>query len=362
MTARGATLVIGGLTKSYGSQVALHPTELSISPGEFFSLIGPSGSGKSTLLGCIAGFLEPSGGRIQVDGRDIGAVPPYRRNIGMVFQNYALFPHMTVFENVAFPLRLRRIPAADLRARVHRMLDTVRLSAFADRSPAQLSGGQQQRVALARAAVYDPQVLLMDEPLGALDKNLREEMQHEIRRFHAALGTTIVYVTHDQDEAATMSDRIAIMRDGRIVQVGPPRALYENPCNAFVAGFLGEANLFDVRSLRHVSGAGVVAITADGLEIPALGAGPEASGGQGLAVCIRPEAISIAARDGASGGIAGRVEDVIFTAGAIRYRVAAGAARLVVRRPLERNARQLAIGDEVVLSHLPEDTLIIRKE
>lgn len=241
MVRHGARLSLRKVAKRYDEIVALHPTSLEVEPGEFFSLIGPSGSGKSTLLGSIAGFIPPSSGRIELDGEDVVSVPPYRRNVGMVFQNYALFPHMTIFENIAFPLRLRKLPSSEIRERVSRLLRMVRLPNFGSRVPSQLSGGQQQRVALARAAVYDPRLLLMDEPLGALDKNLREEMQYEIKEFHRQIAATILYVTHDQEEAATMSDRIAIMNHGDVVQYGKPRDLYEHPRNAFVASFLGDA-------------------------------------------------------------------------------------------------------------------------
>ncbi|MBL8703788.1 MAG: ABC transporter ATP-binding protein [Rhodospirillales bacterium] len=360
MTSRGADLVVERLSKSYGGQAALRPTDLAIKAGEFFSLIGPSGSGKSTLLGCIAGFVTPTAGRIAIAGADVVDVPPYRRNIGMVFQNYALFPHLSVFENVAFPLRLRKIGSAEIQDRVKRMLETVRLAEYGDRSPAQLSGGQQQRVALARSAVYDPQLLLMDEPLGALDKNLREEMQYEIRRFHANMGATIVYVTHDQDEAATMSHRIGIMRDGALVQTGAPRELYENPANAFVAGFLGEANLYDVRDLRPGPGGALKVVTVDGLELEAE-AGKAVPAGS-LVACVRPEAVSLAGTD-AGPVIAGTVEDIIFTAGTVRCRIATPqGARVLMRRPLERHRQAVAVGDAVKLSYRPADILLIAKE
>ena len=364
MPDRGTRVELEGLTKSYGRQVALAPTDLVIEPGEFFSLIGPSGSGKSTLLGSIAGFIAPSAGRILIGGEDVVAMPPYRRNIGMVFQNYALFPHMSVYENIAFPLRLRRMRADDIKARVGRMLETIRLVDFGARSPQQLSGGQQQRVALGRAAVYDPRLLLMDEPLGALDKNLREEMQYEIRQFHAVLGTTIIYVTHDQDEAATMSDRIGIMKDGSIVQTGRPRHLYDSPRNAFVAGFLGEANLLPVREVKS-NGHGTFKVTAgDGLDLLASSV-PD--GGGALTLCIRPEALAIEAdspgetsRDAI---IKARVDDVVFTAGTVRYRVSTpDGARLVVRRPLQRQGREIEPGADVRLLYAPADVLIIARE
>ena len=246
MTTRGAEIRFENVAKHYGAVHALHPFSLTIEAGEFFSIIGPSGSGKTTLLGVTAGYVPPSGGRILVNGENIVGVPPFRRGIGMVFQNYALFPHMSVAENVSFPLRMRRTDKAATAERVKRILAMVQLEQLAERRPSQLSGGQQQRVALARAAVYDPVLLLMDEPLSALDKNLRETMQDEIKQFQAALDSTVLYVTHDQSEAAAISHRIAIMNHGRLEQVGTPRELYEHPVNRFVASFLGEANLFEL--------------------------------------------------------------------------------------------------------------------
>ena len=366
MVRHGAEIVLKGVMKSYGGMVALHPTDIVVAPGEFFSLIGPSGSGKSTLLGAIAGFLPPSEGSIEIDGQDVVSIPPYHRNIGMVFQNYALFPHMSVFENIAFPLRLRKLSAAEIKQRATRMLETVRLADYGKRMPAQLSGGQQQRVALARAAVYDPRLLLMDEPLGALDKNLREEMQYEIRQFHAALGVTIIYVTHDQDEAATMSNRIAIMKDGRIAQIGRPRELYEKPRNAFVAGFLGEANLFDVSNVKPNGGGTCAVTTREGLELTSAPAGNATAGP--LVVCLRPEALSV--RPGADSGhnaegsrIAGQIQDVVFTAGTVRYRVTTpGGALITVKLPSQRQVPDLQVGQPVTLACTTNDTLLIPKE
>ena len=268
---RGARVVYDGVTKQYGNLYALHPTSLEIESGEFFSIIGPSGSGKTTLLGVTAGFIPPTDGQILVDGRDLVGIPPFQRNIGMVFQNYSLFPHMTVAQNIGFPLRMRKLGRAEADERIKRMLGVVRLGGMADRYPAQLSGGQQQRVALARAAVYDPVLLLMDEPLSALDKNLREEMQREIKAFQQALGATVIYVTHDQYEASSMSHRIAIMNGGRVAQIGSPRELYENPRNRFVASFLGEANLFEVRRHEPAAGNRTLVETGQGFRIHAAG-------------------------------------------------------------------------------------------
>ena len=231
--------------KRYGDAVALHPTSITVQKGEFLTLLGPSGSGKSTLLSLISGLTEPDGGAVLIDGIDVTYGAPNERGIGMVFQNYALFPHLTVAENVAFPLRLRRIDASRRAAMVERALQMVDLPHLSHRFPRELSGGQQQRIALARCIVYEPSIILMDEPLGALDKRMRDQMQFEIRRIHRELGATIVYVTHDQEEAMTMSDRICLMRAGRIEQIGTPDDLYFRPQTAFVADFVGESNLFD---------------------------------------------------------------------------------------------------------------------
>src|SRR6516162_11941982 len=241
----GGAVELRGLTKRYGEETVVDALAASIAPGEFFSLLGPSGSGKTTTLMMVAGFVRPDGGTVLLDGKDIAAVAPHRRGFGMVFQNYAVFPHLNVFENIAFPLRARRWAKDAIGERVRSALELVRLGRFADRDARQLSGGQQQRVALARAIVFHPPVVLMDEPLGALDKNLRFEMQVEIKEIQQRLGMTVLYVTHDQEEAMSMSDRIAIMDHGRIYQIGSPAEVYERPANPFVGRFLGEANLID---------------------------------------------------------------------------------------------------------------------
>src|SRR5215813_3667788 len=237
--------------KSYdGGTNAVDDVSLDVGRGEFVTLLGPSGSGKTTTLLMIAGFESPTSGVIELDGHDLVRSKPYERNIGMVFQNYALFPHMTAAKNVVFPLKMRRFPRRDIEARAQRMLELVGLRRFADRYPRELSGGQQQRVALARGLVFNPDVLLLDEPLGALDKNLREQMQVEIKRIHREVGITMVYVTHDHTEAMTMSDRVAVFRDGRIEQLGSPLAVYDRPANRFVAEFIGDSNFFAGRADR----------------------------------------------------------------------------------------------------------------
>ena len=239
---RSGGLALKGLAKHYGPVKAVDHMDLDVPRGQFLTLLGPSGSGKTTLLMMIAGFTQPTAGEVLFDGRPITHLPPERRNFGMVFQGYALFPHLTVTGNVAFPLKIRRRPAGDVEREVARVLELVQLGGLGGRLPRELSGGQQQRVALARALVFRPDVLLLDEPLGALDRKLRAEVQIELKQLHARVGTTFVYVTHDQEEALSMSDRIAIVRDGRLMQVGDPVGLYERPATRFVAGFLGESN------------------------------------------------------------------------------------------------------------------------
>lgn len=240
---RGAEIRLDGVSKHYPKSIALDRVSLTVEPGEFMTFLGPSGSGKTTTLNLIAGFTDLTTGSVRIDGKQMDDVPVHKRDLGIVFQHYALFPHMSVFDNVAFPLARRKTPKAQAAQMVHDALETAGLSGFADRFPAELSGGQQQRVALARALVFEPKVLLLDEPLGALDKNLRERLQLELRRIHRDVGRTFVFVTHDQEEALTLSDRIAVFNEGRIEQVGTAKELYENPASKFVAGFIGESTM-----------------------------------------------------------------------------------------------------------------------
>src|SRR5262249_55972361 len=259
--------------------------------GEFLTLLGPSGSGKTTTLMMLAGFEVPTNGRIDLDGRPIDNVPPHKRNIGMVFQNYALFPHMTVVENLAFPLEGRRLAKSELEAKIKRALDMVKLSAFGNGRPGQLSGGQQQRVALARALVFEPKLILMDEPLGALDKQLREHMQIEIKHLHDRLGINIVYVTHDQGEALTMSDRVGVFNHGKVQQIAPPKELYEAPANAFVAQFIGENNAIS-GSVQSVAGQRCDVQASDGTIVRAVAAG-RVSAGTPVTLSLRPEKVKL---------------------------------------------------------------------
>jgi putative spermidine/putrescine transport system ATP-binding protein len=276
--------------KSYdGVSLVVKDLNLTIAKGEFLTMLGPSGSGKTTCLMMLAGFETATHGEIRLDGRPINQVPPHKRGIGMVFQNYALFPHMTVGENLSFPLEVRGMGKDQREAKIKRALDMVQMGAFASRRPAQLSGGQQQRIALARALVFDPSLVLMDEPLGALDKQLREHMQFEIKHLHDSLGITVVYVTHDQGEALTMSDRIAVFNDGRIQQLAPPADLYERPDNSFVAGFIGENNKLQ-GTIEELSGDKALVRLPTGELIDATAVNVKEKGAATL-VSIRPERV-----------------------------------------------------------------------
>jgi ABC-type Fe3+/spermidine/putrescine transport system ATPase subunit len=350
-----STVQFCGIGKSFGSVCALAPTDLDIPQGEFLTLLGPSGSGKTTLLNICAGYLPPSGGRLIVGGRDVTALPPRQRNMGMVFQNYALFPHMSVTENVAYGLAVRRLPRGEIARRVADVLRMIRLDGYGDRAIRELSGGQQQRVALARAMVIQPDILLMDEPLGALDRQLRKEVQFEIRRLHAARPRTTIYVTHDQEEALVMSDRIAVMRAGRIVQVGSGEELYERPVDTFVARFLGESNLLE-------GAVGTIASGRATLTVPGLGQPLEGRAADGLSVggpaaaLLRPENIRAHA-----GGLQARVAERVYLGElvAVRLTLASGHELWSRRLASEWSGRDVVeIGwDASAISILPDASI-----
>ncbi|MFK8251844.1 ABC transporter ATP-binding protein [Ancylobacter terrae] len=311
-------IVFDRIHKAYGPNggvVAIEKLDLTIDRGEFMTFLGPSGSGKTTTLMMLAGFEAPTSGAILLDGRHIEDLPPYEREMGVVFQSYSLFPHMSVAQNVAFPLEMRKLPRSDIRERVTRALGRVRLDRHADRRPVQLSGGEQQRVALARALVFDPKLVLMDEPLSALDKSLREELQLEIRRLHRELGVTMVFVTHDQAEAMTLSDRVAVFNRGRIEQLGPPSELYDAPRNRFVAGFIGDNNTAD-GSLVDTGSAGQPARIRLGEVVLGGRAHPGAlAAGDAASLCVRPEALRLAGAeaggDAADNTVPATVTDMI---------------------------------------------------
>ncbi len=301
-----------GVRKVYDQTgpAAVSGLDLDVARGEFLTLLGPSGSGKTTTLMMLAGFEAPSAGAIELDGVDISRLAPHRRGLGMVFQNYALFPHMTVAENLAFPLKVRRLRRAEIARKVTRALEMVRLDGLADRRPAQLSGGQQQRVAVARALVFEPRAVLMDEPLGALDKALREQLQYEIRRIHRELGVTMIYVTHDQSEALTLSDRIAVFNRGRVEQCAAPGALYDRPDNLFVAGFVGENNFLNV----DISGSQDETVRADHAAGSITARGVDIRAGRAV-VAIRPERIALNAAPGPDRTTLRAVVEEVYFAG-----------------------------------------------
>ncbi|KAA0676936.1 ABC transporter ATP-binding protein [Azospirillum brasilense] len=334
-------LQVDGLTKRYGAITALEPTRLDVPAGEFLTLLGPSGSGKTTLLQMICGLVEPSGGRILIDGQDETRTPVHKRDIGLVFQHYALFPHLTVAENIGFPLRMRGVAPADLARRVKEALEMVHLGHLAGRFPKELSGGQQQRVALARCFVYQPSVILMDEPLGALDKKLREHMQYEIKRLHRETGATIIYVTHDQEEALAMSDRICLMNHARIEQLGTPHDIYARPKTAFAADFIGVSNIFRGQVRRDgngvpmlVTGNGSFRLSADT---------PDRSDGT---LVVRPEQLDI---DGEGDNeVRGEVVDTVYAGSETRVLVSLGGEETITVR-LRRGTAPPRLGEVVAV-------------
>jgi len=353
--ASGAQLRLRQLTKAFGASQAVDRISLDVPAGAFVSLLGPSGSGKTTTLNLIAGFLTPDAGDILLDERSIADVPPHKRNIGMVFQSYSLFPHMTVAENVGFPLRMRtRLSRHEARQRIDEMLALVQLGHLGTRYPRQLSGGQQQRVAMARALVSHPRLLLMDEPLGALDKKLREQMQVEIKRIHRSVGTTVIYVTHDQTEALTMSDLVVVMHQARVSQVGTPRVLYEAPANLFVADFLGDSNLLTA-TIAHVGGDELAVELGNGEKIRAVRGTAATAQGSRTVVLIRPEDISVTATDERTAGqdvVAGTIKDISYHGDTFKLDVALGADLLKVKVPRERGAG-MELGQKVFLTWRP---------
>ncbi|MGE0237815.1 MAG: ABC transporter ATP-binding protein [Parvibaculaceae bacterium] len=350
-------ITIEGVRKTYGAVTALSSIHLQIKAGEFMSLLGPSGSGKTTLLMIIAGFTRPDHGSIRFDDQEVVTMPAHKRDIGLVFQNYALFPHMTVAENIAFPLRYRSVPREEFRSRVDSALGLVQLGGFGARRIDQLSGGQKQRVALARAVVFNPKILIMDEPLSALDKNLRESMQIELRNLQRKLGTTTIYVTHDQQEALTMSDRIAVMSDSAIQQIGTPREIYASPANRFVAGFMGDSQFVGVHGIK-----GETAILGD--TKLKLGRAPDFAGSDGL-LLIRPEMLELLSgeRSEEMNVLAGEAKDVVYQGDSVLIvvRLATGDDVFVRRRANEATRRAIPKpGNKVWVGIHPADTVVVR--
>ncbi len=353
----GGEVRLTNLSRSFGTIHAVRNVNLAAARGEFLTLLGASGSGKTTTLMMIAGFVTPSAGDILVDGASIVGEPPDKRNLGVVFQSYALFPHMTVAENISFPLRMRRLGRAEARERTEAALAMVRLEGYAGRRITELSGGQQQRVALARALVFRPPVLLMDEPLGALDRKLREQMQLEIKRIQKSLGITVIYVTHDQEEALTLSDRIAIMHEGEVHQIGTPEAVYERPSTPYVASFLGESNFLE----------GILEGKSDGTSWVRLPSGERIAAqatslpvGTKVRAMVRPESIALAS-SGANQGVntlSAEIEVCEYLGQSVRYFARGAGVTLTVRAPRSGAARRASVGEQVTLCWMQNETLL----
>jgi putative spermidine/putrescine transport system ATP-binding protein len=356
-------LQVEAASKRFGQVDALSDVGLSVAAGEFVTILGPSGSGKTTLLKVIAGFEIADTGRILIDGADITELDPGHRNIGMVFQNYALFPHMSVARNVAYPLAMRGMAKAEIATRVHQALEMVELGTMAERLPKQLSGGQQQRVALARATVFQPRLLLLDEPFGALDRKLREQMQIEVRRLQRRLGLTTLFITHDQEEALVMSDRIAVMDRGRILQVGPPSEIYEAPANPFVADFVGESNIFTGVVEADAGKVLRVRVERGPLIEVSRGADVSARAGQSVRVMVRPERmidLSRVATPMETNRIEGRVTDTAYIGVSDKYRVVtADGLDVLIRLPSGPSHRRYSAGEQLVVGFGADDARLV---
>jgi spermidine/putrescine transport system ATP-binding protein len=347
-----AAISLEQVGKRYAGVDAVRDVNIDVAEGEFFSLLGPSGCGKTTTLRMIAGFVTPDTGRIVLEGRDMTSVPPNRRPVNMVFQQYALFPHMSVYDNVAFGLSVKHVPRREHRERVNDLLGVVSLAGFERRRPRELSGGQQQRVALARALVNRPAALLLDEPLGALDVKLRKHMQLELKRIQHELGTTFVYVTHDQEEALAMSDRIAVMNGGRVEQIGGPREIYEQPASAFVADFIGSLNALDVTVDELVGGYALARFgERDRIVVPVDGT---VQPGGAIRIAVRPEHVRIGARGESAPGdgsrLEGTVAEIVFLGMYTQLHVDTGAGRVVSHRLAEGADDMLTMGSAVALT------------
>jgi spermidine/putrescine ABC transporter ATP-binding subunit len=354
---------IRNVSKHFGDVKAVDEISFSIRGGEFLTLLGPSGSGKTTLLNMIAGFFRPTRGQILIGAKDITSLPPEKRDVGMTFQNYALFPHMTVAENIAFPLKMRKVAKQEIARKIEEVLDLVRLKNFGIRYPKQLSGGQQQRVSLARSIVFNPSILLMDEPLGALDKKLRQHMQLELKELHRKLRMTVVYVTHDQEEALTMSDRIAVMNDGRIEQIGAPDEIYQRPNNWFVADFIGESNFLEGNIINVEGGRAEIQCQEHRLSAPAS---EWMQSGKSNFVLLRPERLNIHADSPSSEDknvVSGKIQDDLYVGNISRYLVHTPVLESVLNVELRNTEETFRFksGQDVFVSWQVNDTIVIPK-
>jgi spermidine/putrescine transport system ATP-binding protein len=360
-----AVIALEHVTKHFGSYAAVEEADFDIAEGEFFSMLGPSGCGKTTTLRMIAGFELPTSGAIRLQGVDVSRVPPHRRDVNTVFQQYGLFPHMSIIDNVSFGLRSRKVPKAEARKAAQEMLEIVRLGDFGGRKPSQLSGGQQQRVALARALVNRPKALLLDEPLGALDLKLRQSMQLELKRIQRELGITFVFVTHDQEEALTMSDRIAVMSQGRVAQIGRPTEIYNHPESVFVAGFIGTANLLPV-DIGSVAADVVSAATPRGSQFNIRTFGRPYSSGSKATLMVRPERLdvtsSVPARD-IGGSVEATLQSVIFQGPVLRCEaVTKAGSTMVAHVHVDDMPTDVSVGGPVILSWTPDGAFLVNEE
>jgi putative spermidine/putrescine transport system ATP-binding protein len=353
-----AFLEIENLTKRYGSHQVVQTVDLSIQRGEFISFLGPSGCGKTTTLRMVAGFEEPSGGSVRIGDRDVTRLKPNERNVGMVFQSYALFPNMTVAQNVGFGLKVQKKPAAEIKPRVDEMLKLIKLPHLADRYPYQLSGGQQQRVALARAIATMPQVLLLDEPLSALDAKIRVSLREEIKGLQRELGITTIYVTHDQEEALSMSDRIVVMSEGRVEQTGTPFEIYNHPRTRFVASFVGTLNILPARIVDPADGS----VEIDGQRVTSAEGIANAKAGAMRSVALRPEALTLNGAGGERNRLSGTIAEVNFLGSVVRVRVRFSENAVSLDTFNNPNVPPPQRGDEVTVSFAPEDLLVLEEK
>ena len=356
-----AVVVLDAVTKRFDDFVALEETSFAIAEGEFFSLLGPSGCGKTTTLRMIAGFEQPTTGRILLEGTDVSTTPPYRRNVNTVFQQYALFPHMDVRENVSYGLRSKKVPKHEIPGRVDEMLGIVRLEEFAARKPSQMSGGQQQRVALARALVNMPKALLLDEPLGALDLKLRQTMQLELKRIQREVGITFIFVTHDQEEALTMSDRIAVMNRGRVEQIGTPVEIYDDPASTFVAGFIGSANLWSVTVEAASPTSSTVGLAGHSIPGPPLHSGITV--GSRASLMVRPERMRVTREQPEPGwtGAPATIADLVFQGPVVRFELRTADGGVAVAHVAARQRYpMLEVGEQVWVTWEPDAAVLLR--
>lgn len=361
-TTKSKDIMLENLTKKYegGDLIAVDSLDLKVEGEEFLTLLGPSGSGKTTTLMMVAGFVKPTAGKIIVGGRDTSYIPPYKRDIGMVFQHYALFPHMSVFDNIAFPLRMRKYSDKEINNKVQEALEMVQLPEYGDRYPDELSGGQQQRVAVARALVFEPVLMLMDEPLGALDKKLREQMQIELTDLHDKLDITVLYVTHDQEEALTMSTRVAVLNGGQLAQVGTPTELYESPESVFVADFIGESNLLEGK-ITNKEGDIYSVTSEDGLQIQAKNYSTNHEVGESVHIHIRPERIELSPKnEGFENSLEGKINKVIYLGEVTQLHVKVGSGSILhLKHQNDSGPLDVQEGDIINLSWKIDNTSIL---